>query len=166
MLSGDSVRSSVSELVKTYDPYADGVDRQGKRDRSESGDSGPASKRGALDRSASCSLVLSATQVNKVVKTYLDSALERLEDRLSVTISQELSAFKTDFHSRFESLYERLGDLERHVEERDCVIEDLRTELDSSKEELKALRDRIEDAEIISRLPCLILSGGRMAARH
>ena len=56
--------------------------------------------------------------------------------------------------------------MERHIEEKDCIIDQLVDELKQSRMEVSALQNRAEDAEINSRLPCVILSGPAMAPRH
>ena len=52
------------------------------------------------------------------------------------------------------------------MEERDGTIEQLTEELQKSREEVAALQVREEEAEINSRLPCLILSGAALAPRN
>ena len=59
-----------------------------------------------------------------------------------------------------------MRDLERHVEERDNTIDRLTEDLRQSQTEVSALQTRVEEAEINSRLPCLILSGASMAPRN
>ena len=150
-------RQSVSELVKNYGDSLS-VERDAKRDRSESGDSAPARKRGARDSSRSPS--------TRSVRDIVDDAIEGLESRVTLSLSRDLHEFRETLATEIEKLSERVRDLERHVEERDCVIAELTDELQQSRKEARMLETRVEDAEINSRLPCLILSGQAMAPRH
>ena len=151
-------RQPVSVLVRNY---GDPLNEANKRDRSESGDSVPAGKRGAREPSRSPS-----TLSGRSLKESLDSAVEGLESRLMVSLSRELHEFRETLSAEIVRLSERVKDLEQHVEERDGVISQLNKELRQSKEEVSALQVRVEDAEINSRLPCLVLSGAAMAPRH
>ena len=152
--------SSVSELVRSYDV-------SGKRDRSESGDSpAPMGKRGALDRGGEPSRTPPAPPARGSLKEHFDDALEKLEGRLTAFMSGELHELRIAFQSQFEGFNARLTDLEKHVEVKDEEIDELSIKLRESREELRRLQDRTEEAELISRLPCLVLSGGAMAARH
>ena len=158
---------SVGDLVRNYDGRrASGTeDSQGKRDRSESGDSQPrAVKRGALDRSGeriSPPQKLSAGEF----RARLDDAMEVMETRLTSLLSRELHEFKENISSQFEALELRIRDLEQHVEARDAEVDDMSKQLREARGEVEALRGRAEDAELISRLPCLVLSGKAMARR-
>ncbi|KAF0298041.1 hypothetical protein FJT64_004599 [Amphibalanus amphitrite] len=55
---------------------------------------------------------------------------------------------------------------QRHVEERDNEVADLTRDLAAARSDIKALQERTENAEMNSRIPCLILSGGAMASRR
>ena len=158
--AGHSDRQSVSELVRTYDDSLS-VGRDGKRDRSESGDPAPPGKRGARDSSRSPS-----TFGGRSFKELLDDAIEGLESRITLSLSRDLHEFRETLTTEIDKLNQRVKDLERHVEEKDCVIAELTDELQQSRKEVCALETRVEDAEINSRLPCLILSGQAMAPRH
>ena len=136
----------------------DGDGARGKRDRSESGDSAPAEKKTAQSPSASA--------ITRSLKDYMNDALERLENRINASLSRELHEFREVFQNQFEVFAEKLRDLEKHVEARDNVIDGLARDLQESREEVRALQTRQEEAEINSRLPCLILSGSVMASRH
>ncbi|XP_043216958.1 uncharacterized protein LOC122391520 [Amphibalanus amphitrite] len=141
--------SSVSELVRSYD------DGAGKRDRSESGDSvtAPMGKRRPLDPSPR----------KGEVKELIEDAVEGIESRLSLFISKELHEFKASLQTKFDALHARIKDLEEHVNEKDLEIERMSTELKETREEMKKLSERSENAEMNSRIPCLILSGRAMA---
>lgn len=162
--SASDERQSVSELVRNYgDPHGE----IHKRGRSESGDPAPAGKRGAREPSADAGRspsVLSGGSRN--FRECLDAAIEGLESRIMLSLSRDLHDFRETLSAEVSRLGERLRDLERHVEEKDCMIDELTDELRQSKEEVSALRTRMEDAEINSRLPCLILSGAAMASRN
>ena len=151
--------SSVSELVKNYD------DVSGKRDRSESGDSSaPSVKRGAPDREGEPRRSPSSAKTS--LREHFDAALEALESRMNVFLSTELHTLRDVVQSQLDTLSAKVSDLERHVETSDAVIEELSQQLRESKEEIIRMKTRAEESEIVSRLPCLILSGGAMAARH
>lgn len=153
-------RHSVSELVRNYsDTLSDG---HGKRDRSESGDSAPAGKRGARERDPH----LSPSPRNTNLRQYLDDALEKLEERLTASISKDLHEFRGLISAELSALNDRVRDLERHVEEKDCEVAQLTTELAAAKDNIKQLQDRAENSEMNSRIPCLILSGKAMAPRR
>ena len=91
---------------------------------------------------------------------------ERLRTALMTTLSRELHDFRTSLTTEIEKLHQRVVDLESHVNERDDVINQLSSELSRSRSEVSALQTRVEEAEINSRLPCLILSGASMAPRR
>ena len=145
----------MSELVRGFD------DAAGKRDRSESGDSvAPAGKR---DRKGEPS----PSNKNSLKEQYdCDAAMENLESRMRVFLSTELNTLRDIVQTQLDTLSDRVGDLERHVEEKDGIIEDLTQQLTETKEELRGVQARIEESEIISRLPCLILSGAAMAPQR
>ncbi|KAF0302585.1 hypothetical protein FJT64_025316 [Amphibalanus amphitrite] len=152
-------RQSVSELVRNYSDPPGESHSGGKRDRSESGDPAPAGKRGALEPGRSPS-----ARTN--VKEYLETALEQLETRMMSSISKDLHDFREFITSELGALNDRVRDLERHVEEKDCEVAELTSTLASTRKELKELQDRTENAEMNSRIPCLILSGRAMALRR
>ena len=158
-----SRRPSVTEIVRTINDAPDGAGS--KRDRSESGDAAPAGKLRARERFGEPSRSPAAAHVSRSVKDYLEDAMEQLENRVSASLSRDLHEFRSTVLIQMEAFENRLKDLEKHVEERDCVIEDLRSELQDSWGEVHALRAKAEDAELRSRLPCLILSGGVLAPR-
>ena len=159
-------RQRVSELVKAYgDPPTDGH----KRDRSESGDPAPAGKRGARERSGEPSRspsALSSRSNSRSFRDELDAAVEDLEQRVTLSLSRDLHEFRERMSAQIEKLLGRVTDLEQHVEERDGVIDRLTDQLRQSRDEVSSLQTRVEDAEINSRLPCLVLSGSAMASRH
>ena len=82
------------------------------------------------------------------------------------SLSRELHEFRETLMAEINRLSEQVSNLKSHVEERDGLIDQLSGELQQLLKEVSALQDRVEEAEIISRLPCLILSGPAMAARH
>ena len=149
-----SERQSVSELVKNYNDPSEGQ----KRDRSESGDAAPAGKRGARDRGGAPSRSPSSRS-DKSFKECLDTAIDDLESRITVSISRDLHEFREALSAEIEKLHSRVRDLEKHIEERDVIIDDLTGELHQSRKEIVALQTRTEEAEVNSRLPCLVLSG-------
>ena len=151
-------RQSVSELVAIL---SDGH----KRDRSESGDPAPAGKRGARERSGDHARSPSALS-SRSFRDELDAAVEDLEQRVTSSLSRDLHAFSERMTAQFDKLFGRVKDLEQHVEERDIEIDRLTDELGQCKWEVSALQTRVEDAEINSRLPCLILSGAAVASRR
>ena len=154
-------RQTVSELVRTYDDsHGDGQ----KRDRSESGDSAPAGKRGARERSGEP--VRSPSARDRGLRESLDSAFDELERRVTQSLLRDLHEFRACLSAEIEKLSDRVKDLERHVEEKDGTIDQLTDELRQSREEVTALQVRVEESEINSRLPCLILSGVSMAPRN
>ncbi|KAF0310934.1 hypothetical protein FJT64_001866 [Amphibalanus amphitrite] len=157
-----SERHSVSELVRNYsDSHSEGQ----KRGRSESGDPAPAGKRGARQSSGDTSRSPAAPG-NRGFKEYLETAIEGLENRIMSSLSQELHEFRESLSTEISRLQDRVKDLETHVEERDSVITELSDELKRSRAEVSALQTRVEEAEINSRLSCLVLSGSSMAPRH
>ena len=155
-------RQSVSDLVKNY---SDLPSEGQKRDRSESGDPAPAGKRGARERGAGPGLSPSATS-SRNLKEVMETAMDDLEARIMTALSRELHEFRELFMAEITRVNDRLRDLEQHVEERDNVIADLTDELRQSKTQVSELQHRVEEAEVNSRLPCVILSGAAMAPRH
>ena len=155
-----SERQSVSDLVRNYS------DHEGhKRDRSESGDPAPAGKRGARELSGEPARSPS-TLGGRNFKEHLENAIDGLESRLMTLFSRELHEFRDSLAADIDKLNDRVRDLERHVEERDNVIEQLTADLQQSRSDVFALQSRVEEAEMNSRLPCLILSGAAMAPRR
>ena len=146
--------SSVSELVRSYD------DGAGKRDRSESGDSvsAPVGKRRLADPSP--------RKTAGEVRELIDDAVEGIESRLTVFIAKELHDFKASLQLKFDALHGRIKDLEEHVNEKDAELERMSTELKETREEVKRLSERTENAEMNSRIPCLIFSGRAMAPQR
>ena len=96
----------------------------------------------------------------------MEIAFDDLERRVTQSLLRDLHEFRANLSEEIEKLSDRVRDLERHVEERDGTIEQLTEELQKSREEVTALRDRAEEAEINSRLPCLVLSGAALAPRN
>ena len=81
-----------------------------------------------------------------------------------VSISRDLHEFRDSLTAEIAKLGERLTSLERHVAESDGIIAELTDDLRQSRAEVAALQHRVEEAEVNSRLPCLILSGPVMAS--
>ena len=156
-------RHSVSELVRSYGDVLSEGHGGGKRDRSESGDHAPAGKRGAPEPESRRS---PAPHNIADMKEYLEVALEKLENRITASISNDLHEFRELVTTELGALTDRVRDLERHVEERDLEVERLTSDLATTKKELKQLQDRAENAEMNARIPCLVLSGRAMAPRH
>lgn len=158
-------QASVSDLVRNYDGNPASEDGQGKRDRSESGDPQPrAWKRGALDRHGE--RISPPHRLSGEFRAKLDDAMDDIETRLTSLISRELHEFKMNINSQFEALETRIHDLEQHIETRDCEMDRMSQQLQDTREEMEALRSRAEDAEMVSRLPCLVLSGKAMAPQR
>ncbi|KAF0299577.1 hypothetical protein FJT64_000062 [Amphibalanus amphitrite] len=163
--TGAGERQSVSQLVRAYgDAPVDGQ----KRDRSESGDQAPAGKRGARERSGEPTRSPSSlsSKGGRSFRDELDAAVEDLEQRVTTSLSRDLHEFRERMSAQIEKLLGRVQDLEHHVEERDNIIDRLSDDLRQSRQEISALQARVEDAEINSRLPCLVLSGPAMAPRR
>ncbi|KAF0303969.1 hypothetical protein FJT64_024103 [Amphibalanus amphitrite] len=156
-----SERLSVSDLVRSYDD-SHSSDGQ-KRDRSESGDAAPANKRGARDRDG-VPARSPLTAKDRTVKETMEIAFDDLETRLTRSLQRDLYEFRTSLSEEIERLCDRVKDLER--QDRDCTIAQLSDDLQQSREQVAALQARAEDAEINSRLPCLVLSGAAMAPRN
>ena len=148
--------------MRSYDDsHSDGH----KRDRPESGDSAPATKRGARERGGEPARS-PATSRDRSLKESMEIAFDDLERRITQSLLRDLHEFRASLSAEIEKLGDRLKDLERHVEDRDGTIDQLTEELDQSRKEVSALQIRVEEAEINSRLPCLILSGAVMAPRR
>ena len=144
--------SSVGELVKTYD------DGAGKRDRSESGDSAPMGKRRPPNSSP--------RQTPGEVREIIEDAVEGLESRLSLFLSREIHKLTDSLLLKFEDFNTRIKDLEEHVNEKDIALEKVSAELQVTQEEVRRLSERNENAEMNSRIPCLVLSGSALAPRR
>ena len=154
----------MSEQADICRPYDDSRADGQKRDRSEFGDSAPAGKRGARERSGE--LGPSPAVRERGLRESLDSAFDELERRVTQSLLRDLHEFRACLSDEIEKLSDRVKDLERHVEEKDGTIDQLSDELPQSREEVAALQVRVEDVEINSRIPCLILSGAAMAPRN
>ena len=154
-------RQSVSELVRNYsDPPPS---ESQKRNRSESGDPAPAGKRGAGERAGGLS---PSAAGSRNFKETMVVAMDDLEERIMAALSRELHEFRDIFMAEISKVNTRLKDLEQHVEERDIAIADLTDELRQSRSQVTELQHRVEEAEMNSRLPCIILSGAAMAPRN
>ena len=101
-------RHSVSELVRSYGDALNDGHGGGKRDRSESGDQAPAGKRGAPEPESS----RSPTPRNiSSMKEYLEVALEKLENRITASISRDLHEFRELITTELRALTDRVRDL-------------------------------------------------------
>ena len=89
--------------------------------------------------------------------------LQDFESRIVGNISRDLHELRDVIQAQLDSFEARIKELESHVEEKDNEVESLRKELGDVKQEMTRLQGRAEDAEINSRLPCLILSGDALA---
>lgn len=158
---GRRKRQSVCELANKFSDASQ--ESQGKRDRSESGDPAPAGKRGAVERDVDPA---SPAQFSRRWKEYLENALDDLQQRVTASISRDFHEFSDGVYSKLTAMDERIRDLERHVEEKDCELERMASELKETKNEVRKLSERAESAEMNSRLPCLILSGRSLAPRR
>ena len=157
-------RTSVGDLVKQINSVpAHDTDGRDKRGRSESGDALPAGKRSDYRRGE---LGRSPGQYTESVKEKVEVMLQDFETKFLGNISRDLHELREGIQTQLDSFETRIKDLENHVEERDNEVEGLRKELDDVRREILTYRGRAEDAEINSRLPCLILSGGALAPRR
>ena len=96
------------------------------------------------------------------LREHLDAAIDGLETRIMTSLSRDRHEFRETLSAEIIRLNDRVRGLGRHVEEQDGVIADLTDELHRSSIEVVALQTRVEDAEMNSRLPCLLLSGAAM----
>ena len=120
----------------------------GKRGRSESGESVPATKRGGqhgLQRS------------DRI--TQLEDTMERAIHKLREQIQQDFEAFSQTIRTEFSAVKARIHDIEEHLEVKNKEIEMLTTSLQDVKKEVKMMQDRVEENELVSRLPSLVFSG-------
>lgn len=160
-VTASSERHSVSDLVRSYSDNSEGQ----KRGRSESGDPAPAGKRGAREPSGEVGRSPAALG-SRNLREHLETTIDSLETRMMASLSRDFHEIRETLSAEIARLNDRLADLEKHVEEKDNVIAELTDELRESRSEVSALQARVEDAEVNSRLPCLVLSGAAMASRH
>ena len=97
------------------------------------------------------------------VKGFVEVAIDKMEEKIKTLLSEEIHELKEVFQAEFEKLNKRIEDLEKHVGNRDEELESTQKELKEAKSTIIELSDRVENAEMNSRLPCLILSGRSMA---
>ena len=155
-----SERQSTTDSVKSFgESFTDSQ----KRDRSESGDITPAGKRGARERGGDH---FHGSSPGSKFKDQLDAAIDDFENRMTSMLSRDFHELRVTLKAEIDKLSGRVRDLEVHVEERDSLISELTEELRQSRKDVSSLQARVEDAEINSRLPCIILSGSAMAPRH
>lgn len=153
--------SSVGELVRRInDAPTHPADGRDKRGRSESGDLLPAGKRSVAGRGE---LGRSPGQSAVSVKERVEITLQDFESKILSSISKDLHELRVVMQKQLDSFETRIKELENHVEERDSEVECLRKELGDVRREMAVLQGRAEDAELNSRLPCLILSGEALA---
>ncbi|KAF0303200.1 hypothetical protein FJT64_024774 [Amphibalanus amphitrite] len=70
----------------------------------------------------------------------LDDAIDGLESQLVASFSRELHEFRESLTAEIDKLNERVRDLERHVEVRDGVIDQLTDDLRQSRADICAIR--------------------------
>ena len=156
-------RTSVGELVRQLnDVPGQLVDGRDKRGRSESGDTLPAGKRSSCLRE----LGRSPKPNSETVKERVEVMLQDFETRILSGISKDIHELRDVIQSQLDSYEARIKDLERYAEDLGNDVESLKRNLNEAKEEIVRLHNRTEDAEINSRLPCLILSGDAVAPRR
>ena len=159
--AGQSTGSSVGELVRRInDAPTHPADGRDKRGRSESGDLLPAGKRSVASRGE---LGRSPGQSAASVKERVEITLQDFESKILNNISKDLHELRVVMQQQLDTFETRIKELESHVEERDGEVECLRKELGDVRREMAVLQGRTEDAELNSRLPCLILSGEALA---
>ena len=122
-------------------------------------------KRGATEPSGGTGHSPAALS-SRSFREHLEVTIDSLESRIMASLSRDFHELRETLSTEISRLNDRVADLERHIEERDNVITGLSDELRRSRSEVSALQTRVEDAEMNSRLPCLILSGAAMASRH
>ena len=100
------------------------------------------------------------------VREIIEDAVEGLESRLSLFLSREIHELTDSLLLKFEALNTRIKDLEEHVNEKDIALEKMSAELQVTREEVRRLSERNENAEMNSRIPCLVLSGSALAPQR
>ena len=160
-VAGTAQRTSVGELVRQLnDAPGQPADGRDKRGRSESGDALPAGKRGGCLRVESGRSPKSGPET---VRERVEVMMQDFENRILSGISKDLHELRDIIQSQLDAYEARIKDLERHAEEMVNDVEVLKKDLHNAREEIVRLHSRSEDAEINSRLPCLILSGSSLA---
>ena len=106
-----------------------------------------------------------STPTRSSIKEYLETAIDKLEDRITTSISKDLHEFRECITTEISALHKRVKDLETHVEEKDNEVAELSTQLQAAQKVIRNLEEKTENAEMNSRIPCLVLSGRAMARR-
>lgn len=120
----------------------------GKRGRSESGESVPATKRGSQR---------GFQRGDRIAQ--LEDTMERAIHKLRQQIQQDFDLFSETIRSEFHAVKARIQDIEDHLEAKNREIESLSLGLKDTKKEVELLQDRVEENELVSRLPSLVFSG-------
>lgn len=120
----------------------------GKRGRSESGESVPATKRGAPH---------GVQRGDRIAQ--MEDIMERAIQKLREQIQQDFDMFSETIRTEFSAVKARIRSIEEHLEVKDKEIEALTTSLQDVKKEVRLLQDRVEENELVNRLPSLVFSG-------
>ena len=79
--------------------------------------------------------------------------------KLREQIQLDFEAFSQTIRTEFSAVKARIRDIEEHLEVKNKEIEMLTTSLQDVKKEVKMMQDRVEENELVSRLPSLVFSG-------
>ncbi|KAF0308094.1 hypothetical protein FJT64_002192 [Amphibalanus amphitrite] len=126
----------------------------GKRGRSESGESAPATKRGSQR---------GYQRGDRI--TQLEDTMERAIHKLREQIQQDFDLFSETIRTEFHAIKARIQDIEDHLETKNREIEALSLGLQETKKEVKLLKDRVEENELVNRLSSLVFSGKPFARK-
>ena len=91
----------------------------------------------------------------------LEGALEKLRHQ----IQEDLNEFKNSMKEQLVALGSRLREVEVKLERKEKQLAEMADTMQETTRELHTLREQVEDNEIVSRLPSLVLSGSAIGAR-
>ena len=139
---------SVTEMIRQMD----GAAASNKRDRSESGESASPIQRGGKARD---------TDDWAKFEAVLEGALEKLRHQ----IQDDLNQFMNSVKEQLGALGGRLREVEVKLERKEKQLAEMADTVQETTRELHALREQVEENELISRLPSLVLSGSAIGGR-
>ena len=91
----------------------------------------------------------------------LEGALEKLRHQ----IQDDLNEFKNSVKEEVVALGSRLREVEAKLERKEKQLAEMAGTVQETTRELHTLREQVEENELVSRLPSLVLSGAAIGGR-
>ena len=139
---------SVTDMIRQMDPAASA----NKRGRSVSGESASPNQRGGKARDTGD-------------WSKFESVLEGALDKLRLQIQADFDDFRNSMKEQFIAMGTRLREVENKLEQKEKQLSEMNDTVKETNRELHALKEQVEDNELVSRLPSLVLSGAAVGKR-